>query len=148
MKLSTMQIILSRVRGSVTNNNGFWITWLDLLALLYNHNQLSQVAINGCLPRPIPYRTTDVFSSTVTTWFWFTKAVTSSASVGRWLTLHSWTLNYRTAFWILSRMPNDDSWMNLHLDFLFDAGDCMFRRIVGKILRRHYPQDGEFLMDL
>jgi hypothetical protein len=26
--------ILSRVQGSVTNNNGFWIGWLDLLALL------------------------------------------------------------------------------------------------------------------
>jgi hypothetical protein len=24
-------LILSRVRGSVTNNNGFWIGWLDLL---------------------------------------------------------------------------------------------------------------------
>jgi hypothetical protein len=24
-------IILSRVRGSVTNDNGFWIGWLDLL---------------------------------------------------------------------------------------------------------------------
>jgi hypothetical protein len=27
-------ITLSRVRGSVTNNNGFWTGWLDLLALL------------------------------------------------------------------------------------------------------------------
>jgi hypothetical protein len=27
-------IVLSRVRASVTNNNGFWIGWLDLLALL------------------------------------------------------------------------------------------------------------------
>jgi hypothetical protein len=26
--------ILSRVRGSRTNNNGFWIGWLDFLALL------------------------------------------------------------------------------------------------------------------
>jgi hypothetical protein len=26
--------ILSRVRGSVTNNNGFWIGWLNVLALL------------------------------------------------------------------------------------------------------------------
>jgi hypothetical protein len=32
--------ILSRVRGSVTNNNGLWIGWLDLLPLLYNYNQL------------------------------------------------------------------------------------------------------------
>jgi hypothetical protein len=27
-------------RVCVTNNNGFWIGWWDLLALLYNHNQL------------------------------------------------------------------------------------------------------------
>jgi hypothetical protein len=26
--------ILSRIRVSVNNNNGFWIGWLDLLALL------------------------------------------------------------------------------------------------------------------
>jgi hypothetical protein len=30
-------IMLSRVYGSVTNNNGFWIGWLDLLPpSLYN----------------------------------------------------------------------------------------------------------------
>jgi hypothetical protein len=29
------RIILSRVRGSVTNNNGFWIGWLDLLTLIH-----------------------------------------------------------------------------------------------------------------
>jgi hypothetical protein len=28
--------VLSRVQDSVTNNNGFWIAWLDLLTLLYN----------------------------------------------------------------------------------------------------------------
>jgi hypothetical protein len=32
------------------------------------------------------------------------ESVTSSASVVRWLTLHSWTLDYWTAFWILLRM--------------------------------------------
>jgi hypothetical protein len=31
---------LSHVRDSVTNNNGFWIWWLGLLALLYNYNWL------------------------------------------------------------------------------------------------------------
>jgi hypothetical protein len=29
-----LQYVLSRVRGSVTNNNGFWIGWLDLLTFL------------------------------------------------------------------------------------------------------------------
>jgi hypothetical protein len=37
-------IILSGFRGSVTNDNGFWIGWLDLLtpsfAISLNHNQL------------------------------------------------------------------------------------------------------------
>jgi hypothetical protein len=34
---------------SVTNNNGFRIRWLDLLALLYNYNQSWQLTINDCL---------------------------------------------------------------------------------------------------
>jgi hypothetical protein len=46
-------IILSRVYGSVTNNNGFWIEWLDLLTPSYtislNHYQLQQLTINDCL---------------------------------------------------------------------------------------------------
>jgi hypothetical protein len=36
-------IILSRVYGSVTNNNGFWIGWLNLMTpsctIPLNHNQ-------------------------------------------------------------------------------------------------------------
>jgi hypothetical protein len=32
------------------------------------------------------------------------RSVTSSASVVRWFALHSWTLNYWTAFWILLRL--------------------------------------------
>jgi hypothetical protein len=48
--------ILSRIRCYVTNNNGFWILWLDLLALLYNYNQLWQLAINDCL-RLAPFLT-------------------------------------------------------------------------------------------
>jgi hypothetical protein len=47
----------------VTNNNGFWIGWLDLLALLYNYNQLWRFAINDCL-RLAPFLTgLRVFSS-------------------------------------------------------------------------------------
>jgi hypothetical protein len=41
--------ILSRIEVSVTNNNGFWIRWLDVLALLYNYNQLQQFPINDRL---------------------------------------------------------------------------------------------------
>jgi hypothetical protein len=47
-------LMLSRVRGSVTNNNGFWIGWLDLLTssctIYINYNQLQQLIIN-LLPR-------------------------------------------------------------------------------------------------
>jgi hypothetical protein len=46
-------VISSRVYVSVTNNNGFWIGWLDLLThyftASFNYNQLQQLTINGCL---------------------------------------------------------------------------------------------------
>jgi hypothetical protein len=45
---------LSRVRGSMTNNNGFWIGWLDLLTPSFiftlSYSQLQQLTIN-LLPR-------------------------------------------------------------------------------------------------
>jgi hypothetical protein len=48
-------IILSCVRGSVTNNDGFWIGWFDLLTISFtitcNHNQLQDLTIN-LLPNP------------------------------------------------------------------------------------------------
>jgi hypothetical protein len=47
--------IVSRVYGSVTNNNGFWVGWLDLLTtsftISFNHNQLQQLKIN-LQPKP------------------------------------------------------------------------------------------------
>jgi hypothetical protein len=46
--------------------------------------------------RSIPYWSMSVFSSTVTDLVLIYESVTSSASVVRWLALHSWTLNYRT----------------------------------------------------
>jgi hypothetical protein len=67
----------------MTNNNGFWIGWLDLLTLLYKYNQW--------LPktRSIPYWTTSVFSFTVTDLVLIYESVISSASI-----IHSWTLNF------------------------------------------------------
>jgi hypothetical protein len=42
--------ILSRVYGSVTNNNGFWIGWLDLMTASFtitrNRDQLQELTIN------------------------------------------------------------------------------------------------------
>jgi hypothetical protein len=46
--------------------------------------------------RSIPYCTTSVFSSAVTDLGLIYESATSSASVVRWLTLHSWTLNSLT----------------------------------------------------
>jgi hypothetical protein len=96
--------LLSRVRGSVTNSNGFWVGWLDLLPLILQL-QLLITAQNQwlCKTPSILYWTTSVFSSTVTDLVLIYESVTSSASVVRWLTLHSWTLN----FWILLRLTHD-----------------------------------------
>jgi hypothetical protein len=98
--------IWSRVRGSTTNDNGFWIGWLDVLAPSL---QLQQLTINTCL-RLAPFLnwTTSVFSSTVTDLVLIYESVTSSASVVRWLTLHSWTLNSTTEFWALLRMSSSE----------------------------------------
>jgi hypothetical protein len=57
--------ISSRVWGSVTNNNGLWVRWLDLLSLLYNYNKLWQLTVNDCL-RLAPFLTGLRVSSTVT----------------------------------------------------------------------------------
>jgi hypothetical protein len=87
----------SRVRGSVTNNNGFWIGWFNLLALLLQLQSIVTAHNQWLLKtRSIPYWTTSVFSSTVTDLVLIYESITSSASVVRWLTLHSWTLNSLT----------------------------------------------------
>jgi hypothetical protein len=87
--------ILSRVRGSVTNNNGFWIWWLDLSVLLLQLQSII-IAHNQWLSKTcsVPYWTTSVFSSTVTDLVLIYESVTSSASVVRWLILHRWTLKW------------------------------------------------------
>jgi hypothetical protein len=85
---------LSRVRGSVSNNNG-----LQLQSIIRAHNQ--------CLSktRSVPYWTTSVFCSAVTDLALIYESATCSASVVPCLTLHSWTLNSLTN--AECRMPND-----------------------------------------
>jgi hypothetical protein len=108
----------------VTTNNGFWIGWLDLLALLlqllsiiftYNSSQ------SMTKTRSIPYRTTSVFSSTVTDLVLIYESVTSSASVVRWLILHSWTFNSRMSNLNDDRLTNelvDDSSKNESINYV------------------------------
>jgi hypothetical protein len=101
---SLIKNVLLCVRGSVANNNWFWIGWFDLLALLL---QLQSIitAHNQWLTntRSILYWTANVFSSTMNGLVLIYESVTSSASVARWLTLHNWTLNY----WILCSLTNE-----------------------------------------
>jgi hypothetical protein len=60
-------ILLSRVRGSVTNNNGLWIKWLGLLALLLQLQSMITARNRWlCKTRSIPCWTKSVFSYTVT----------------------------------------------------------------------------------
>jgi hypothetical protein len=108
-------IIFSCVRSSVTNNNGFWIGWLDLLKHLLQslliiinmtvHNQWLSKS------RSISYWTTSVFS-TVTGLVLIYESVTSSAASVRWLTLHNWTLNSTTELSYEFWMSNVESLAN------------------------------------
>jgi hypothetical protein len=54
----------------------------------------------------VPYWTISAFSSAVTDLDLIYESLTSSASVVRWLALHSWTMNFGTAFWILLRLTD------------------------------------------
>jgi hypothetical protein len=103
--------ILSRVRVSVTNNNGFWIGWLDLLTpfviITLIYSWLWQLTTNGCL-RLAPFRTGLQVSSLLRDWLGSDLRVGHfSASVVHWWTLHSWTMNSLTnAEWLNSRELN------------------------------------------
>jgi hypothetical protein len=77
------RIILSRVRGSVTNNNGFWTGCLDVLTPPLQLKPITTA--HKLLPktRSIPYWTTSVFSSAVIDLVLIYESVTSSVSVAR-----------------------------------------------------------------
>jgi hypothetical protein len=91
----------------MTNKNGFWNGWLDLLALLLQLHIIT-IAYNSSKlvtkTRSIPYWTTSVFSFIVTDLVLIYESVTSSVFVFRWLTLHSWTLNYDCDLTVFSSM--------------------------------------------
>jgi hypothetical protein len=133
-------LVLSRVRGSVTNNKGFWIGLLDLLALLLQL-QPTATAHNQWPPktRSIPYWPRNVFSSAVNNFVLM--SVTSSASAVRWLTLHSWTVNYWTALWILLRLTNAE-WrltteLNLQMNYVlpfYNSGPSRIEITISDIL--------------
>jgi hypothetical protein len=50
LSLIAQCVLLLWIYGSVTNNNGFWIGWLDLLTssctIVLNHNQLQEIALD------------------------------------------------------------------------------------------------------
>jgi hypothetical protein len=78
---------------------GFIGTSLKLQPIITAHDQWHSKT------RSIPYWTTSVCSSTVIDFVLIYESVTSSASVVRWLTLHSWTLNYSYELCLPNRYP-------------------------------------------
>jgi hypothetical protein len=87
---------------------GFIDASLQLQPIITAHSQwLSKT-------RSLPYWTTSVFSSPVSDLVLIYESVTSSASVVRWLTLHSWTLSY----WALLRRNHWNPLRMIPLSFI------------------------------
>jgi hypothetical protein len=84
----------------------------------------------------IPNQATDVFFSTVTGLVLIYESVTSSASVVRWLTLHSWTLSYSYE-WIdeftneLSFITRDEQKRDHHLKLFVCY--CLFHPLLRNV---------------
>jgi hypothetical protein len=78
----------------IITGSGFddWIYW-HFFTITINYNSSNRWASKT---RSIPYWTTSVFSSAVSNLVLIYESVTSSASVVRWLTLHSGTLDSLT----------------------------------------------------
>jgi hypothetical protein len=76
--LCALCTILSRVLGSVTNNNGFWVGWLDLLTpsfkITLNYNQLQQLTIHTILAPFIFSRLSSLTTSELPILIWFGSA--------------------------------------------------------------------------
>jgi hypothetical protein len=88
---------------------GFIDTSLQIQSVIPAHNQW---LFNT---RSIPYWTTSVFASTVTDFVLIYRSVTSTASVVRWLTFHSWR---RTLLRMTNakRIANKLSWFFYNFD--------------------------------
>jgi hypothetical protein len=118
---------VSRVPWLIIMSSGLddWIYWY----CYYNHSewQIITTAHKQWLPKTH-------CSSTVTDLVPIYKSVTSSASVVRWLTLHSWTLSYR----ILSSLTNDQwriTWRLAKDEWLTKNNDSEIRVKVKLMLR-------------
>jgi hypothetical protein len=108
----------------MTNNNGFWIGWLDLLTpsstVTLNYNQLQQLTIDDCL-RLSPFLTgLRVYSLLL----W----LSSDLRIGQFyewgmkshMSSHLRTNHLRmaTAFWLLFRLSHDWLERRLHSDWI------------------------------
>jgi hypothetical protein len=79
------------VRGvCVTNKNGVWIRWLDLLPSSLKLQSITTAHNQDSLHSLLDY---ECLLFCVTDLVLIYESVTSSAFVARWLTLHSWTLD-------------------------------------------------------
>jgi hypothetical protein len=122
----------SRVRGSMTNNNGFWAEWLDLLALFLQLQSIT-TAHNQWLPK-----TRFVFSSTVTDSVLIYESVTTSASGVRWLTL---TAEHSTFLRMNHWTPFRTTKQLIHKWTLFHSGRTEYKspRLTVPLLFYLYP---------
>jgi hypothetical protein len=113
---------------------------------------------NRWLPktRSIPYWTTKAFSSTVTGLVLIYESVTSSVSVVRCLTLHSWTLSrdcILTELWVLLSIAtalNDDRFTKemVHESSTTDSIKCVSFHNSGRIRERPPPRTVRLLLRL
>jgi hypothetical protein len=95
---------LSRMRGSVTNNKGFWIGWLDLLA---NYNSSQSMAALDSL-HSLPDYECHPFCRD-----W----LGSVLRVGYFFSFRCPLVNSTAERWTVLRMPNEESLNSLELNW-------------------------------
>jgi hypothetical protein len=103
----------------VTNNNGFWIIWLDLLELLYNYNQFYQLTISDWL-RLAPFLAVLWVSSLplwrmtnntrISSWFYLLLRLPWTVTVWR---IHFWFRNHLILVWTVSHIEYPHPWKRL-----------------------------------